>query len=79
MIAARKCTNNVVLYLPRQSSQKQIAALQDPKIGNIELQYLKCTGSMKGEQTVVTVLLLILVALACYYGNLASLSEDPPS
>lgn len=46
--AARRVTANVVLYLPRQSNQMQIAALQAPP-GLIELQYLMCSGFAKGE------------------------------
>lgn len=46
--AARQITENVVMYLPRQSNQKQIAALQQPP-GTVELQYLMCRGFAKGS------------------------------
>ena len=44
MQAAETVTDNIVLYLPRTSSQRQIACLRP---GHIELQYLKLRGSMK--------------------------------
>ena len=46
--AARVITDQVVMYLPRQTSQKQIAALQEAP-GSVELQYLKCSGALKGK------------------------------
>lgn len=44
MQAVEGVTDNVVLYLPRTSSQRQIACLRP---GPVELQYLKLKGSMK--------------------------------
>lgn len=53
--AARAVTSNIVLYLPRQSSQVQIATLS-PTPDVLELQYLNCSGSTK--------------ALCVYFGKL---------
>lgn len=79
MKAARKVTENVVMYLPRQSNQRQIAALQESP-GRVELQYLMCSGSTKGTLIARSFLALITyctLAVCCYFGDLASPLTSP--